>query len=149
MALQAFRRLKTRRGRRRRRFIGSVVNWTRSVPWLAPRSNRWSSMPETSPTMSGLAWRRCRIRCHHSYSRTLTIYGSASARAQRSMAVTDPARNDIGAYVARIETLRAGRLSAAISNIPKSSGSFFFCLRAPPPFSAVERLQSASACKST
>jgi hypothetical protein len=38
---------------------------------------------------------------------------------QRSMAVTDPARNDIGAYVARIETLRAGRLSAAISNIPR------------------------------
>ena len=39
--------------------------------------------------------------------------------AQRSMAITDPARNDIGAYVMRIETLRAGRLSAAISNIPR------------------------------
>ena len=38
---------------------------------------------------------------------------------QRSMAVTDPARNDIGAYVTRIETLRAGRLAAAISNIPR------------------------------
>ena len=44
---------------------------------------------------------------------------------QRSMAVTDPARNDIGAYVTRIETLRGGRLSAAISNIP---GDFWLIL---------------------
>ena len=37
---------------------------------------------------------------------------------QRNLDVNDPARADLSTYLTRIETLRAGRLSAATNNIP-------------------------------